>query len=98
MAIRTELKNKKVIIRIDEKFDRWSSKSFQKAYREKPSSSVFVVDFRKVDLLDSAGLGLLVMLREYAGGDDSRISLINCNETIHRVLRLSHYHQLFDVV
>ena len=40
-----------------------------------------VVDFSKTDYLDSSALGMLLLLREHAGGESSDITISNTSGT-----------------
>ena len=37
------------------------------------------------------------MLRDYAGGDESDIRVINCSLDVSKTLDISNFNQLFDI-
>ncbi|MFH6569337.1 STAS domain-containing protein, partial [Pseudomonas kulmbachensis] len=47
--------------------------------------------------LDSSALGMLLLLREYAGGDESDIRVVNSNPDVRKILGTSNFDQLFDI-
>ena len=49
------------------------------------------------DYLDSSALGMLLALRDYAGGDSASISIVNCNPDIKKILIITKLDELFSV-
>ncbi len=47
--------------------------------------------------LDSSALGMLLLLRDHAGGDDSAIEIVNCSADVKKILTISNFEQLFDI-
>ena len=47
--------------------------------------------------LDSSALGMLLLLRDHAGGDLSSIKIINCNEDVRKILVISNFGRLFTI-
>ena len=85
-------------IAIDGRFDFSSHQEFRKAYEdvsEKPEQ--YIVDMNATTYLDSSALGMLLLLRDYAGGDHANIRIINCNEDVKKILTISNFEQLFDI-
>lgn len=71
---------------------------FQELFRRlaKPSGH-YVIDLAKTDYIDSTGLGMLMMLRQHAGGDKSKVHLINCSAQLKSILTIANFHVLFTV-
>ena len=85
-------------ISIDGRFDFSSHQEFRKAYEEvdtKPEQ--YVVDMNSTTYLDSSALGMLLLLRDYAGGDHANIRIVKCNEDVKKILTISNFEQLFDI-
>lgn len=53
------------------------------------------LDFAAVDYLDSAALGMLLLLNERAGG--RKISLVNCHGTVRAVLDIANFSKIFEI-
>jgi anti-anti-sigma factor len=89
---------KELTIRIKGRFDFSTHQDFRSAY-ESPSSSPdsYVVDLREATYLDSSALGMLLLLRDHAGGDGSRVRIINCNPDVKKILAISNFEQLFTI-
>ena len=56
-----------------------------------------MVDLKGATYLDSSALGMLLLLRDHAGGDHARISLVNCNPDVRKTLSISNFEQLFQI-
>ncbi len=85
-------------IRIEGRFDFSTHQAFRNAYEhENREVQDFVVDLSDTTYLDSSALGMLLLLRDFAGGDASRIELRNCNNDVQRILTISNFGQLFSI-
>lgn len=99
MAITSETRANKVFIQINERLDRWSAQAFKKAFQGTYSSGhTYVVDMSQVPMVDSAGLELLLKLREYAGNDKADITLRNCSDTVCKILYVAHFQNFFRIL
>ena len=47
--------------------------------------------------LDSSALGMLLLLREHVGGDDSDIRVVNSSPDVRKILGVSNFDKLFDI-
>ncbi len=88
----------KLIIHIKGDFDYKKRREFVKSYENAPTDTRFIVNLRDVDYMDSSGLGMLVMLREHAGGDTARVTLTNCKPNIKQLLKYSQFTDLFIIL
>jgi anti-anti-sigma factor len=86
-------------IHIDGRFDFSQHADFRDAY-EKGASKIsrYTVDLRDASYLDSSALGMLLLLRDYAGGNDADITIANCNDDIKKVFTISNFGRLFTIV
>ena len=86
-------------IAIDGRFDFSQRAEFTAAYRgvDSPRTVEFIVDLSRTEYVDSSALGMLLLLREFAGGDGSKIILKNCSGEVKRILQVSNFHSLFRV-
>jgi anti-anti-sigma factor len=57
-----------------------------------------VVDLKDATYLDSSALGMLLLLRDHAGGDSSQVKIVNCNADVKKILSISNFEQLFTIV
>ena len=85
-------------INIEGRFDFSSHQDFRRSYEglsAKPAS--YKVDMNATSYLDSSALGMLLLLRDYAGGDNADISIVNCNDDVKKILSISNFEQLFKI-
>lgn len=89
---------KTLIIAIEGRFDFSTHQAFRDAY-EKDSEGVrhWVIDMSDTSYLDSSALGMLLLLRDFAGGDRADIRIENCNSDVRRILAISNFEQLFTI-
>jgi len=59
------------------------------------SIATITVDLRKVDFIDSSGLGALVTLRKHAGADRT-VRLVNLSPFVAKVLTLTKLVKVFE--
>ena len=85
-------------IGIDGRFDFSSHQDFRKAYEDADTAlEKYVVDMNATTYLDSSALGMLLLLRDHAGGDHANIRIINCNDDVKKILTISNFEQLFEI-
>lgn len=100
MSISTKVSDggNELYINIDGRFDFSSHQEFRKAYEDvatKPEQ--YIVDMSSTTYLDSSALGMLLLLRDYAGGDHANIKIVKCNDDVKKILTISNFEQLFDI-
>ncbi|MGH8376937.1 MAG: STAS domain-containing protein, partial [Pseudomonas sp.] len=59
--------------------------------------SAVVVDLKDATYLDSSALGMLLLLRDHAGGDDSDVRVVNSSTDVRKILAISNFDKLFDI-
>ncbi|HSC84802.1 MAG TPA: STAS domain-containing protein [Pseudomonas sp.] len=85
-------------IQIQGRFDFSAHQEFRDAYeRVSTTPKRYVIDLKGATYLDSSALGMLLLLRDHAGGDHARINLINCNPDVRKILSISNFEQLFHI-
>ncbi len=100
MGIRSNISSdgKRLQIDIDGRFDFASHDAFRAAYHDLDSLPREIhVDLRKAEYMDSAALGMLLMLRERAGGDAARIEIIDPPPAVRDILQVARFDQLFRI-
>lgn len=87
-----------VTIYIQGRFDFSSHQEFRAAYEKLPKAPTFFrVDLQGTSYLDSSALGMLLLLRDYAGGDKANIEILNCSSDVKKILTISNFEQLFTI-
>jgi len=100
MTITSQLSadGRELTIAISGRFDFNAHQAFRDAYqRQGASPQRYVVDLQGATYLDSSALGMLLLLRDHAGGDEADIRLLNCNVDVRKVLSVSNFEQLFVI-
>jgi anti-anti-sigma factor len=89
---------RELTIKIHGRFDFSAHQEFRDAYEHNDSNvNSYIVDLSGASYLDSSALGMLLLLRDYAGGDQADIRLTNCNDDIRKILTISNFEQLFII-
>jgi anti-anti-sigma factor len=85
-------------IKVIGRFDFGAHKEFRNAYSQfDPRATKIVLDLSGADYMDSAALGMLLVLRERAGGDAADITLKGCSAEIQKILDVSRFAELFTI-
>ena len=85
-------------ILIQGRFDFGAHQEFRNAYeRVNSTPQRYVVDLKDTTYLDSSALGMLLLLRDHAGGDSAQIRLLNCSPDVRKILAISNFEQLFKI-
>jgi len=100
MSIESEvsLDGTKLTIAIKGRFDFGSHQLFRDAYeRFYKVPQVYIVDLKETTYMDSSALGMLLLLRDHAGGDNSEVRIINSSPDVRKILAISNFDKLFDI-
>ena len=85
-------------ISIEGRFDFSAHQEFRECYeRSDMAPRAYVVDLNRTTYLDSSALGMLLLLRDHAGGDGADIRIVNCNRDVKKILTISNFEQLFTI-
>ncbi len=101
MAVSSTLSadGKLLIIEAEGRFDASSLDDFRKCYEnvtEDPPQA-YVVDLKNAVYLDSSALGMLLVLRDFAGGEGANIAIRNCSPEVKKIFAISSFDQLFTI-
>ncbi len=92
---RKSTEDNEVVIQISDKFEFSSQKQFREAYQSYDSGCRFIVDMGNVDYMDSSALGMLLMLRDHAGGNRDNLVLRAVSPTLQKVLSIANFERMF---
>ncbi len=69
---------------------------FRRCYSDRQEFR-FTIDLRKVDYIDSAGLGMLLNMHNYLGQDDGMIKITNTLPQVRKILTISRFDKKFVI-
>lgn len=95
MFLRTEREGDLVTIRIQGEFSFKLRREFREAYRNQPPGTRYRVDLAGVKYMDSSAIGMLLVLKEEAGGEGADVVLANMGPEVRTILELSRMNELF---
>ncbi|MFK7864436.1 MAG: STAS domain-containing protein [Pseudohongiellaceae bacterium] len=85
-------------ISIEGRFDFSAHQEFRDCYEQiEADPDSYVVDLNRTTYLDSSALGMLLLLRDHAGGDNAEVRIVNCNRDVKKILTISNFEQLFSI-
>jgi len=73
------------------------NREFRQAYQQSPPGQSVIVDLSRSQYIDSAGLGMLIRLREHAGNTNHSVTLTGANDAIRNILDVANFGQLFRI-
>ncbi len=80
------------------RFDFSIQQQFRISYEDQPQKpSTYVVDLRQADYMDSAALGMLLLLREYGGDGKIPVHITNVKPQISKILEIAGFSTLFQI-
>ena len=100
MAVESEVSpdGKKLTIVIKGRFDFGQHQKFRESYeRFYKVPQAYIVDLKETTYMDSSALGMLLLLRDHAGGDESQVTVINSNPDVRKILAIANFDRLFDI-
>ena len=81
-----------VIIAVTGEFDFGLYDKFRASYAETAGIGVtYLVDLAGTEYLDSSALGMLLLLREHAGGEASDIEISHASPEVRRILDVANF-------
>lgn len=73
------------------------NREFRGAYQKLPERTSITVDLSKTDYMDSAGLGMLIQMREHVGKDNANIRVVGANDTVRTIFNVANFGRLFKI-
>ncbi len=98
MSVVTEVSadGQKLTISVRGRFDFAKHQEFRESYEDKALAEV-VIDLKEATYLDSSALGMLLLLRDHAGGDNSDIRVVNSSSDVRKILAIPNFDKLSDI-
>lgn len=100
MLINQKIDGSTARLSLEGRFDFHSHRDFRGAYENalaQAGVSDIVIDFGRVDYLDSSALGMLLLLREKAEAAGRKVRLANLSGSVKQVLEIANFGKLFAI-
>ena len=98
VMVTTSSDGKTLTLGIGNRFDFSIQKEFRVAYEDAGNSiSTYVVDLKNTEFMDSTACGMLLVLKDYVGGDGMKIKIKNSSEEVKKTMEMIQFHKLFDM-
>ena len=85
-----------VVITVHGRFDFSVANDFRNSYRNIPVKSEYILELSSVDYMDSAAIGMILLLHEFSG-NTALIKAINCSESIKKIILMSHIDRFVQI-
>jgi anti-anti-sigma factor len=96
LATRTSADGKIITIDICGRFDFSMHQEFRRVYEQDPGGTTqYIINLRQAEYMDSSALGMLLLLREHAGGDQANIQIVHCQPEVKKILTIANFQHLF---
>lgn len=100
MAINVQIRGHSACVAVSGRFDFQMHRDFKDAYTlllDNAAVSEIEIEVSKVDYMDSAALGMLLLLSERAKTADKPVVLANASGTVLRVLEVANFSKIFNL-
>jgi len=99
MSVQVQLLENGALVKISPtgRFDFHAHREFRDAYQAKSAGAQYLIDLRGTDYMDSSALGMLLLLREHAGGDKAKIRIVNARAEIRSILNVANFEKMFVI-
>jgi anti-anti-sigma factor len=89
---------KKLLISIKGRFDFGAHQQFRDAYEKVfPKPTTYEIDLKDTTYLDSSALGMLLLLRDHAGGESAEVQITHSSSDVRKILAISNFDKLFSI-
>lgn len=77
------------------RFDYSCQQEFRDCFGQHPKGIAFVIDLSEVSYIDSSALGMLLLLRDHAGGDGGKVVIKGASDFVSSALKMARFERLF---
>tara|TARA_R100000306_G_scaffold62312_2_gene68449 strand:+ start:2796 stop:3116 length:321 start_codon:yes stop_codon:yes gene_type:complete len=75
-----------------------SFKPIQAELLNQPGTSKIIIDMSQLEYLDSAALGILLLMREKAAERNKKVALRGVQGIVREILGVAHFEKLFEYI
>lgn len=91
--------NKELQVKVSGRFDFSVHQDFRKLSEQAATGvSSISIDLGRTEYVDSSALGMLLVLRDKVGNQQSAIKIINARPDVKKILAIANFDKLFTVL
>ncbi|MFD1384253.1 STAS domain-containing protein [Rhodanobacter aciditrophus] len=90
-------KTNTLVLVVKGRFDYSCQQAFRESFLKRSKQCRFVVDLSQVNYIDSSALGMLLLLRDHAGGNKGEVVLTGARDFVENALRMARFERLFTL-
>lgn len=83
------------MLTIKGRFDYSCQQEFRECFGQYSKGTEFVIDLTDVSYIDSSALGMLLLLRDHAGGDGGKVTIQGASDFVSSALKMARFERLF---
>ena len=95
---RTTSNNKGLVIDVVGFFNVSCLSAFRQTFENKEVFGRYAVNLQQCKGIDSSGLGMLLMLRDFSRLEQENLLITHCPPEVHNVLRYAKFDELFTIL
>lgn len=84
-------------IRMPDRFDFNVYSALRTAYRDTKQFAAYIIDMAETTYMDSSALGMLLQIKEFAGGGAPSVRIRNAKPGIKDILRIANFEKLMTI-
>lgn len=84
-----------VLIAVSGRFDIHNHREFKNSYQKEKPGATYTIDLSKTEYMDSSALGMLLLLRSFAGNDAANIIISGSSEAFKKYFSVTNFDSLF---
>ncbi len=98
LSVKKSDDGKVVTITISDRFDFQLHRAFNEAYKGIDGKDcAFNIDLQGTTYMDSSALGMLLLLREHTGNQNTNITITNCSHEVAKILKIANFQKFFVI-
>ena len=99
MNINKNYDDKKLVLAVEGRVDTITSQELEQAINEETGTyNSLTLDFEKLEYISSAGLRVLIATQKKLKKEDIPLEIINVNETIKEIFRMSGFDKVLTIL
>lgn len=94
---KSESAGNEIVIKVSGRFDFSQQKAFRDAYKAVEPGRIFRVDLSGTEYMDSAALGMLLLLKQHTGDTPGGVVLVKPSDEVQKILSVANFDKIFTI-